>query len=117
MAVNRKPTTVAASGLTKDEDVKEYVCLLTPVRETFLDDATDEENRIVEEHFRYLEDLLAKGRLILAGRCLDGPPGIVVFEAESADAAEGIMNNDPAVKAGIFRAEVHPYRVALLRSG
>lgn len=40
-------------------------------------------------------------------------PGIVVFEAESVDAARKVVRNDPAVKASVFRAELFPYRVAL----
>jgi uncharacterized protein YciI len=92
-----------------------YLILLTPRRETFLQDATAEEMAVVERHFEYLQNLLAKGRLILAGRCEEGPPGIVVFEAESEEAAREVLDNDPAIEAGIFRGEVHPFRLALLR--
>lgn len=97
--------------------MNEYIYFVTPVRETFLDDATSEELEVVEHHFEYLKDLLAKGQVILAGRCQDGPNGIVVFEAESDAAARELMENDPAVKACVFTAELHPYRVALLRGG
>ncbi len=97
------------------KSVNQYIYFVTPVRETFLDDATPEELEVVERHFEYLKDLLAKDRLILAGRCQDGPPGIVVFEADTPDVARWLMENDPAVKAGIFTAELRPYRVALLR--
>ena len=93
----------------------QYIIFLTPVRDTFLEDAKPEELEIVELHFEYLKDLLGRGRLILAGRCQDGPPGIVVFEAEDADAARAAVEKDPAVKAGIFTAELRPYRVALMR--
>ncbi len=93
----------------------EFVYFCRPVRETFLEDATQAELAIVEEHFEYLKNLHAKGRLILAGRCQDGPLGIVVFEAEDEKAAAEIMQNDPAVVAGIFEADIHPYRVALMR--
>ncbi len=95
--------------------MRQYVIFLTPVRETFLEDATPEELEIVERHFEYLKDLLGKDRLILAGRCQDGPPGIVVFEAEDTGAACVVMENDPAVKAGVFTAELRPYSVALMR--
>ncbi len=95
--------------------MNQYIYFVTPTRETFLDDATAEELEIVERHFDYLKDLLTQGRLILAGRCQDGPPGIVVFEAEDAVAAREAMLGDPAVKAGIFQAELRPYRVALMR--
>jgi uncharacterized protein YciI len=93
----------------------EFIYFCRPVRETFLEDATQAELAVVAEHFEYLKDLHAKGRLILAGRCQDGPPGIVVFEAEDEQAAAVVMQNDPAVIGGIFEADVHPYRVALMR--
>ena len=93
----------------------EFVYFCRPVRETFLEDATEGEMAVVDEHFEYLKELHTKGGLILAGRCQDGPPGIVVFEAEDEKAAAAIMQNDPAVVAGIFEADVHPYRVALMR--
>ena len=95
--------------------MNQYLTFLTASRATFLDDMTEEENQIVEHHFEYVKSLLAKGRLILAGCCQNEPLGIVVFEAEDDEEAHRLMHADPAVKAGIFDAEVHPYHVALLR--
>lgn len=92
-----------------------YLILLTPRRESFLLDATAEEMAVVERHFEYLQGLLAAGRLILAGRCEEGPPGIVVFEAESDEAAREVLDSDPAIEGGVFRGEVRPFRLALLR--
>jgi uncharacterized protein YndB with AHSA1/START domain/uncharacterized protein YciI len=94
----------------------QFAYYIRPARETFVQDATEEENRIVGEHFEYLRRLLNERRLVMAGRTLeDYPSGIVVFEAESAEAAEKIMRDDPAVAAGVFKSEVHPFRVALIR--
>lgn len=93
----------------------EFVYFCRPTRDTFLEDATEAELTVVAQHFEYLKDLHAEGKLILAGRCQDGPPGIVVFEAENTAAATAIMRKDPAVRAGIFEAELHPYHVALMR--
>ena len=95
--------------------MNQYLTFLTANRATFLDDATDEENKIVGQHFDYVKDLLAQGRLILAGRCQNEPLGIVVFEAEDDEEANRLMHADPAVDAGVFDAEVHSYHVALLR--
>lgn len=94
-----------------------YVLRLIP---KLLDEAnwTDTERQIVGVHFNYLKDLLANGRLILAGRTLnldEKGMGIVVFEAANETAARAIMENDPAVVQGIMTAELFPYRVALLR--
>lgn len=67
------------------------------------------------EHFAYLKELLAKGQLLMAGPCEDAAFGIVIFEADSAEAAEAIMRNDPAVAKGVMIAELHRFRVSLLR--
>lgn len=67
------------------------------------------------EHFAYLKELLAKGQLLMAGPCEDAAFGIVLFEAESVQAAEAIMQGDPAVAKGVMIGELHPFRISLLR--
>jgi uncharacterized protein YciI len=77
---------------------------------------TEEEADAVARHFAYLEGLLAEGRLVLAGRTQTADAstfGIVVFTAESEQAAWDDVAADPAVSAGVFRAEVFPFRTAL----
>jgi uncharacterized protein YciI len=96
----------------------QFLYLIRPVRHTMLTEGpTEDEQFIVSEHFKYLQRLMADGVLILAGRTQDVDPegmGIVVFNAESEDAARGIMQNDPAVHAGVFSARLFPYRIALI---
>ena len=46
-------------------------------------------------HFERLQKALAKDKLILAGPCLDGEFGIVVFRAQSREEAEEFVKNDP----------------------
>lgn len=75
----------------------------------------EEDERIIEEHFRYLKDMLDAGELLMAGPCLDFAFGVVVFEASSITTARKIMENDPAVKSGVMKAELHPFKVSLLR--
>ncbi|MBO0887622.1 hypothetical protein J2P12_00825 [Candidatus Bathyarchaeota archaeon] len=79
--------------------------------------ATEEEKRIVSEHFSYLQSLQQRGVLILAGRTQNTDPsshGIVIFAAESEEQARKIMLEDPAVEKKVFRAELFPYRIALI---
>lgn len=70
---------------------------------------------IVDEHFAYLKKAFAQGKLSLAGRCLNGEFGIVIFQADSEKQAEEFMKNDPAVNKGIMTAELHPFRIALMK--
>ena len=83
-----------------------------------VDGGTPEEAAIVGQHFAYLQGLEQDGVVLLAGRTLNtdaSSHGIVIFQAESDDAAQAVMANDPAVQQGVMSAELFPYRVALMR--
>lgn len=95
-------------------DMSYFVYLLRPVRSNFIESITREEEVILDEHFDYLEKALEEGRLILAGACLDGTFGVVIFRATSQEDALKFMKNDPAVKRKIMEAELHPFRVSLV---
>jgi uncharacterized protein YciI len=77
---------------------------------------TPEEMAIVDEHFSYLQDLAAKGPVLLVGRTQNNDEttfGIVIFEAGSEEEAHAIMNGDPAVAQGVMHGRLYPYRIAL----
>jgi uncharacterized protein YciI len=95
--------------------VEQFVYFIRPVRDHFINTMTQEEEETMERHFNYLQNLLAEDQLVLAGPCLDGAVGIVVFQAESENQARLIMENDPSVREGIMEAELHPYRVSLMK--
>jgi uncharacterized protein YciI len=92
-----------------------FLALYRPPRPTFGSDATEEEGRVIGEHFQYLKRLLAEGKLLIAGPCEDASMGLAVFEARDEAEARGIFAADPAVIAGVFRGEVKAYRVSLMR--
>ena len=97
----------------------QYLYVLRPVRLAMLTDAaTDDEIRIVGEHFQHLKVQIEQGVAILLGRTQPDDArtfGIVIFNAEDEAAATAIMNSDPAVKQGIMTAELFPYKIALMR--
>lgn len=77
---------------------------------------TPEEAVIVSQHFAYLEALTQQGVMLLVGRTQDNSPdtiGLAIFQAESAAQARTIMDNDPAVKNGVMRAKLFPFKIAL----
>jgi uncharacterized protein YciI len=99
---------------------KQFIYVIRPVPRLQVEaNWTEADSAVVAEHFAYLKILLAEGRLILAGKT-DGLDertfGIVVFEADTMEAAERTMRDDPAVKAGIMTGEVFGYSAALSRS-
>jgi uncharacterized protein YciI len=76
---------------------------------------TPEEEAAVTEHFNYLMRLADAGVMHLFGRTLNTDPsgfGLCIFEAADEPAARAIMEDDPAVRAGVMRAELFPYRIA-----
>jgi uncharacterized protein YciI len=97
----------------------QYLYRIQPTRPAMLTDgATPEEDAIVSQHFNYLKDLMAQGVVILAGRTLNTDEttfGIIIFNAASDAAAQHIVDGDPAVRQGVMRATLFPYRVALIQ--
>jgi uncharacterized protein YciI len=96
----------------------DFICFIEPAREGMIDQPTDAEAAAVEAHFRYLKSLTEQGVVVLAGRTLEEPyAGIVIFRAAGPTAAERIMRDDPALRAGVFRARLQSFRIALLQGG
>ena len=91
-----------------------FICMLHPKSRSLTDESTPEEEARFGEHFEYLERALEEGKLILAGPCLDGEFGVVLFRAATDDEALEFMQSDPAVRHGLMTAELHPFRVSLL---
>jgi uncharacterized protein YciI len=86
-----------------------FVIMLRPANDYGIE-GTEEK---VSEHFKYLQQLQKDGWLIMAGGFSEVLIGLVMIEAKSREHALEIMKNDPAVKGGIFHAELYPWRIAL----
>lgn len=96
----------------------QFIYRLRVTQPDMLTDApTQEEAQIVRAHFERLQQLMAQGVVILAGRTLNTDPdsfGIVIFNAANETAARALMESDPAVAGGVMDAQLFPYRVALI---
>ena len=99
-----------------DSQKHQFVYIYKPIKENFNQTATEEENKIINEHFLYLKNLLEKKILILAGPELNAKFGIAVLETNTEAEAIKIMENDPAIINKVFTAELFPFRVSLLRN-
>ena len=96
----------------------QFIYVLKPTRLEMLTEATPDEVETVSRHFKYFQDLTAKGVMILMGRTQNKDEstfGIAIFEAEDESAARSIMENDPAVFGGVMKATLYPYKIALMR--
>ena len=90
-----------------------FVETLKPGREDFVATMTPGERAVMEEHAAYNRRLFDRGKILLGGAATDGAIGIIVLRVDSPGEAREIFENDPAVKAGIGHAGLHPFRVGL----
>jgi uncharacterized protein YciI len=106
------------SGRPQSPATKEFLYRLEPTRLAMLTaPPTAEENAAISAHFNRLANLTKEGVVILAGRTLNTDKtsfGVIIFRAESEEAAREIMNEDPAVKRGVMRATLFPFHTALM---
>jgi uncharacterized protein YciI len=89
--------------------------LLRP--EIKIEGPTEAEAATVKRHWAHLQDLLASGKLIFAGRTLsidENGFASVVFRADSEEEAGAIMDRDPGIGEGVFRGHLYPYQVLLM---
>ena len=95
-----------------------FMYTLHPTRlEMLTSGPTEAEVTAAAEHWAYSQRLLADGTVVFAGRTMTRDPdtfALVVIRAESADAARAMMNDDPAVKGGVFRARLYPFQPMLM---
>jgi uncharacterized protein YciI len=68
-------------------------------------------NPILKEHFANVMSMLDSGKAVIAGPMGDDAAvaGIFILRAQSAEEAKALVDADPAVKAGLFSSEMHPW--------
>ena len=81
---------------------------------------TAADQAVVGEHFQRLMKKKEEGIVVLAGRTelpLNNTDmmGLVIFYAKDEKEALQFMLDDPAVKAKIMQAKVHPYGLAIIK--
>ena len=113
---------ITIQALAQDTTKKTaYLGVLT-LSEKFKDEKnwTAGEQAIVGEHFQRLIKKKEEGIVVLAGRTelpLNNPDmmGLVIFYSKDDKEALQFMMDDPAVKAKIMLAKVHPYGLAITK--
>ncbi len=96
-----------------------FFAIIKPNRQDFITNPKEEEDKIMSDHFLYLQSLLAQGKLFLAGPTLipEDPFGVIILEAENEEEAKTLLENDPSVKSKIQRVvDFRPIRLSLTRN-
>ena len=96
-----------------------FMYTLHPTRLAMLTEGpTDAERAAAAEHWTYSQKLLEDGVIVFGGRTLErtsaGSFAIAVIRADSEQEARQIMEADPAVNAGVFRARLFPFQPMLM---
>jgi uncharacterized protein len=73
--------------------------------------ANAQTKNLLDEHKAYVLALLATGKAVIAGPLADNGElaGIYIFRASGSEEAKAWAEADPAVKAGHFSIELHPW--------
>lgn len=92
-----------------------FFARLVPNRPDFPNAMTPDEAATMRAHSEFLQGQVAAGTLVVAGPVLDpaGVFGMAVFEAESLDSVQRLLERDPAQAIG--RYDVTPMASALVR--
>ncbi len=73
--------------------------------------AAAERSKILQQHLANVLSMLDSGKAVIAGPMGDNTDvaGIFILRAPSAEEAKTWVDADPAVKSGLFVAEMHPW--------
>ena len=108
---------LAATTVAQEPKPKQFLIRIEPVRATFVNDMTPDEQKTMGVHFHYLKKLAAAGKVVLAGPSINGGRtfGIIVVEVQDEAEARQILEGDPSFKAGLQKGEVLPFHIAVER--
>ena len=72
---------------------------------------SSQRNELLQGHLKNIGRLAKEGKLLLAGPFLDKGDlaGIFIFNVTTIEEAKNLVATDPAVKAGLFAIELHPW--------
>jgi uncharacterized protein YciI len=94
---------------------KHFMLKLIPPRPTFAEDMTEKESDIMKQHAAYWKEKADQGIALVYGPVLDpkGAYGLGIIEVDNEDQARIFAADDPAVKSGLNKTEIHPMRAIL----
>lgn len=108
--------------------MKTFAYQIAPARADFIGTVTEAEAKSLAGHAAYVESLAKEGVVVFAGRTddpamippltgaitpldLPSPLGVVVFRADTAEAARRIVDADPAIRDGVLKAKLSGFLV------
>lgn len=99
-----------AKRLGADEmGMKTYVFAMLKRGKIKFDDTKRQE--LINGHLKNIGRLAEEGKLVLAGPFMDDADwrGIYIFNVKTVEEAQKLVETDPAINAGVFEFELHPW--------
>lgn len=68
-------------------------------------------NKLQEQHIAHLDKMTMDGKMDVCGPLLEDGDirGICIYNVATAEEAEKLANDDPMVKSGRLKVEIHPF--------
>ncbi|MCL1471479.1 YciI family protein [Argonema antarcticum] len=70
-------------------------------------------DKYVSAHKAYVQDLIAKGHQARSGYWAERGGGMLLFQAATMEEAQALVSQDPLVKNGCVKYELHEWRIAI----
>ena len=122
------PSPGMSASTVNSTGMKTFAYQIAPARADFIGTATEAEAKSLAGHAAYIDSLTKEGVVVFAGRTddpamippltgaiapleLPSPMGVVVFRAESVEAARRIVDVDPAIRDGVLKVKLSGFLV------
>ena len=108
ISIAQKSDTTSAVSF---EGMKTYYLGLLRKGNARTPNSTPELQKLQEAHLNHLTSPAKSGKPVMAGPLTDNGDvrGIMVFVTETLEEAKRLAEQDPAVKAGRLKVEIHPW--------
>lgn len=97
-----------------EPETVQYMVRLEGTRASWPENMTDDEERIMSEHFEYLKDLVRRNKVMIAGPVFEPVFGLIILNVTSAEEANQIMDIEPSVLQGVHTYTISPMRLSLM---
>jgi uncharacterized protein YciI len=111
LALTTAPLTLAQEQKGPDSKLVQFQMALLRKGPKWTEAQTPESQKILHQHLVNVVTMLNSGKAVVAGPIGDDTDlgGIFVLRASSPEEAKTWVDADPAVKAGLYVAEMHPW--------
>ncbi len=92
-------------------NLKQYYFVMLTVGENSEKIDSAKSSKLIIGHLKNIKKLQSEGKLAIVGPFGDNGKwrGIFIFDVPKKEDAEEILKSDPAIHAGLFNYEIHPW--------